>query len=32
MQPHATDPAFWGKGLSVIEGLIGELEAMEAQA
>ncbi|MGD9738785.1 MAG: M3 family oligoendopeptidase [Bauldia sp.] len=27
----ATDPAFWGKGLSVIEGLIGELEAMEAQ-
>ncbi|MCC6737354.1 MAG: M3 family oligoendopeptidase [Bauldia sp.] len=26
----ATDPAFWGKGLSVIEGMIGELEAMEA--
>jgi oligoendopeptidase F len=25
----ATDPAFWGKGLAVIEGMIGELEAME---
>jgi oligoendopeptidase F len=25
----ATDPAFWDKGLSMIEGLIGELEAME---
>jgi oligoendopeptidase F len=25
----ASDPAFWSKGLSVIEGLIGELEAME---
>ncbi len=25
----ATDPAFWQKGLSVIEGLIDELEAME---
>jgi oligoendopeptidase F len=27
----ATDPAFWGKGLGVIEGLIGELEAMEGR-
>ncbi len=26
----ASDPAFWQKGLSVIEGLIDELEAMEA--
>ena len=26
----ATDPAFWQKGLSVIEGLIDELEAMES--
>ena len=26
----ASDPAFWGRGLSVIEGLIGELEAMES--
>ena len=25
----ASDPAFWGKGLSMIEGLIDELEAME---
>ena len=25
----ASDPAFWGKGLSVIEGIIDELEAME---
>ncbi len=25
----ATDPAFWNKGLSMIEGLIGELESME---
>ena len=25
----ASDPAFWGKGLSVIEGFIDELEAME---
>ena len=25
----AGDPAFWGKGLSVIEGFIDELEAME---
>ncbi|MFC0245873.1 M3 family oligoendopeptidase [Falsochrobactrum ovis] len=25
----ATDPAFWSKGLSVIEGIIDELEAME---
>jgi oligoendopeptidase F len=25
----ATDPGFWKKGLSVIEGMIGELEAME---
>ena len=27
----ATDPAFWGKGLGVIEGLIAELEAMEGR-
>ncbi len=26
----ATDPAFWQKGLSMIEGMIDELEAMEA--
>ncbi len=26
----ATDPGFWKKGLSVIDGMIGELEAMEA--
>lgn len=26
---HATDPDFWSKGLSVIEGIIDELEAME---
>ena len=26
----ASDPGFWAKGLSVIEGLIDELEAMEA--
>ncbi|MCO4315610.1 M3 family oligoendopeptidase [Phyllobacterium sp. 21LDTY02-6] len=26
----ATDPAFWHKGLSVIEGIIDELEAMDA--
>jgi len=25
----ATDPAFWQKGLAVIEGLIGELEALD---
>ena len=25
----ASDPAFWNKGLSVIEGLIDELEAMD---
>ncbi len=25
----ASDPAFWSKGLEVIEGMIGELEAME---
>jgi oligoendopeptidase F len=25
----ASDPAFWGKGLSMIEGMIDELEAME---
>ena len=25
----ASDPAFWGRGLGVIEALIGELEAME---
>jgi oligoendopeptidase F len=28
----ASDPAFWNKGLSVIEGLIDELEAMEDAA
>jgi oligoendopeptidase F len=28
----ATDPAFWSKGLSMIEGLIDELEAMEGKA
>jgi len=27
----AADPAFWQKGLSMIEGMIDELEAMEAQ-
>ncbi|KAF0674950.1 M3 family oligoendopeptidase [Profundibacterium mesophilum] len=27
----ASDPAFWDKGLSMIEGMIDELEAMEAQ-
>ena len=26
----ASDPGFWAKGLSVIEGLIDELEAMDA--
>ena len=26
----ASDPAFWDKGLSMISGLIDELEAMEA--
>ncbi len=26
----ASDPAFWGKGLAMIEGFIDELEAMEA--
>ncbi|EFL88655.1 M3 family oligoendopeptidase [Ahrensia sp. R2A130] len=26
----ASDPAFWGKGLAVIEGLIDELEALDA--
>ena len=26
----ASDPAFWGKGLAVIEGMIDELEAMDA--
>ena len=25
----ASDPGFWARGLAVIEGLIGELEAME---
>jgi oligoendopeptidase F len=25
----ASDPDFWSKGLSVIEGIIDELEAME---
>ncbi|KFB09138.1 M3 family oligoendopeptidase [Nitratireductor basaltis] len=28
----ATDPAFWSKGLSVIEGLIDELEALDRDA
>ncbi|MFQ5622861.1 MAG: M3 family oligoendopeptidase [Paracoccaceae bacterium] len=28
----AADPAFWDKGLSMISGLIGELEAMEEKA
>ncbi len=28
----ATDPAFWSKGLKVIEGMIDELEAMEKTA
>ncbi len=27
---NATDPSFWSKGLSMIEGLIDELEALEA--
>jgi len=27
----ATDPGFWRKGLGVIEGLIGELDAMDAK-
>ncbi|MEH6726227.1 MAG: oligoendopeptidase F, partial [Hyphomicrobiales bacterium] len=27
----ASDPAFWQKGVSVIEGLIDELEALEAE-
>ena len=27
----ASDPAFWGRGLSMIEGLIDELEAMDQQ-
>lgn len=27
----ASDPAFWNKGVSVIEGLIDELEALEAE-
>ncbi len=26
---NAADPAFWSKGLKVIEGMIDELEAME---
>jgi oligoendopeptidase F len=26
---NASDPAFWQKGLSVIEGMIDELEAMD---
>ena len=25
----ASDPAFWGRGLGVIDRLIGELEAMD---
>ncbi len=28
----ATDPAFWHKGLAMIEGFIDELEKMEAAA
>jgi oligoendopeptidase F len=28
----ARDPAFWSKGLSVVEGLIDELEKLEAVA
>ena len=28
----ATDPSFWSKGLSMIEGLIDELEALDAQS
>ena len=28
----ATDPGFWGKGLSMLEGFIDELEQMEAEA
>ena len=28
----ATDPSFWSKGLSMIEGLIDELEALDAEA
>jgi oligoendopeptidase F len=28
----ATDPSFWSKGLSMIEGLIDELEALDASA
>ncbi|MEL6750658.1 MAG: M3 family metallopeptidase, partial [Pseudomonadota bacterium] len=28
----ASDPDFWAKGLGVIEGMIGELEEMEARA
>ena len=27
----ATEPAFWNKGLSMIEGLIDELEALDRQ-
>ncbi len=27
----ATEPSFWNKGLSMIEGLIDELEALDAQ-
>ena len=26
----ASDPAFWNKGLAVIEGLIDEIEAIDA--
>ena len=29
---NAADPAFWSKGLKVIEGMIDELEAMERTA
>ena len=28
----ATDPSFWAKGLSMIEGLIDELEALDKAA
>ena len=28
----AADPGFWRKGLEVIEGMIGELEAMDNKA
>jgi oligoendopeptidase F len=28
----ATDPSFWAQGLSMLEGLIDELEALDRQA